>query len=499
MNKRITRPSTWFKLCPINDEKTGGTRLCKPSGPQSQVHRALAQHNKVIVNKYRQSYTTTVGAMWMYGEVMHHPGWRGFLIADDRDTAEEAFSMITTAYDSQPPQLKVPALRSGTRHLVFDNDSRLKILYATKRHLGIGRSADRLVLTEFGMWQNAAKAMQKLAPTYRKRQHAKVLIESTPGPKGCLMETVWLNALEGKGDWHPEFLKWWLDPTATAKPPVGWTPDEGELAYMNEHPGMTLEHAWFRRMLLEGEMQGDTRLFDNQYPGDEYSGFTTSGTPIIPLDAIAVMLKDSTVPAKQGDVWWLKQRTPHMRILICADPNGYGETGDPSGLTVWDLVSQDLLGYWTGRVDPGLFADIIGRVQRETSAEIVAVESNNSACIQSCVDKGVRNLHHTSRMHPGWYATHQRKTTAIAKAVDMLRTQWGISAREVLHQLLVYSTDSEKRLVSDEGSHHCDLAITVFMAADFMAGKYYGSRVVESLATVGVTRTQLKSFMRKAE
>lgn len=499
MRSRLSRPHTWFRLCPINDEQTGQVRLCKPSGPQSQVHRALAQHNKVIVNKYRQSYTTTVGTMWMYGEVMHNPGWRGFLIADQQDTAEEAFAMINTAYDAQPPQLKVLAAQGGTRHLVFDNGSRLKILYATKRHLGIGRSADRLVLTEFGLWPNAARAMQKLAPTYRKRKHAKVLIESTPGTKGCLMETIWLNALEGKGDWHPEFLRWWLDPTATAPPPPGWVPDQGEVAYLNDHPGMTIEHLWFRRVLLEGEMEGDTRLFDNQYPPNEYDGFTTTGTPVIPYDALREMLTTATMPERSGDVWWMRQCLPFHRVLICADPNGYGTKGDPSGLTVWDMVSGALLGYWTGRLDPGLFADVIGRVQRMTSAEIVAVESNNNACIQSCVDKGVKNLHHTSRMHPGWYATMQRKNKAIAKCVDMLRQGWDISAREVLHQLMVYSTDINKRILTDEGSHHCDLAITCFMAADFMAGKFYGAKVESNVSSVGITHSQVKRYMRKAQ
>ena len=80
----------------------------------------------------------------------------------------------------------------------------------------------------------------------------------------------------------------------------------------------------------------------------------------------------------------------------------------------------------------------------------------------------------------------------------MLREGWDIEAREVLHQLMVFSKDSEKRIVSDEGSHHCDLAITVFMAADFMAGKHFSSRVESRVSPVGVTHDQVKRFFKRA-
>ena len=429
--------------------------------------------------------------MWLYGRTMMNPGYRGYLVADEKGTAEEAFAMVNTAYNGQPDMLKVKANLQGTRHLTFSNASRLKILYATKRQLGIGHSSDTLVLTEFGLWQNAARSMFKLAPTYRKRPHSKVLIESTPGPKGCLMETMCLNSMAGKGDWKHIFLDWTKDLTCTIPPPEGFEPDNGELAYIEKHPGITMGHIYFRRMLLEGEMKGDVRLFDNQYPPDPYSGFIVMGTPAIPLDALQKQLTMATVPEQVGEVWSLSERSITDRILIVVDPNGYGETGDPSAITVWDMVTKRLVAYWTGRIDPGLLANKTIRLQKTYGAEIVAVESNNSACIQSCVDKGCESLYHTSRAHPGFYMTQGSKQNGISKAVDMLRTGWDIGATEVLQQLYAYSS------VDRKDGHHFDLAITVFIAASIMEGTTYLPRKVTVESPVGITRSQIRKHLKR--
>lgn len=491
IRRKLAKPSNFIRVCPINNERTGDVSLCVPTTGQLTVLDALEDHNRVLVQKYRQSYTTTAGAMWLYGRTMQNPGYHGFLVADQKDTAEETFNYIREANSRQPPLLKVAASLGGTRHLWFTNGSQLKILYATTAHLGIGRFADSLVLTEFGLWPNAETAMQRLSPAYRKRPHSKVLIESTPGPKGCLMESMCLAAMEGKGDWLHKFLDWTKDPTVTIPPPAGFKPDNNELTYISAHPGITLGHIYFRRMLLEGEMKGDARLFDNQYPPDPYSGFTVAGVASIPLDAVAEQLKCATLPPKTGDVWEVVPRTEAMRVLVCADPNGYGAAGDPSGLTVWDLVSRCLLAYWTGREDPGVFADRIIRVQRDYAAEIVAIESNNNACVQSCRDKGCPNLYHTSREHPGYYQSHMRKSAAISQAVDMLRGGWGIGALEVLHQLYTYAPDKRGK------DHHFDLAITVFMAADFMCSATYLPRAAAPEIHSLPTRANIKKFLRQ--
>jgi len=492
----LPRPRLWLKLCPVNDEATGSTRLVKPRPQQRQVLDAIETHNRVIVTKYRQSYSTTAAATWMYGDVMYHPGWRGALVADQQDTAEEAFSMITLAYDGQPASIKVSALRSGTRHLVFSNGSRLKVLYATAERLGIGRSIDRLVLTEFGLWPNAEVGMQRLSPTYRKRKHAKVLIESTPGQKGCLMENMVVNAIAGKGDWHNVFLRWWLDRYCSSVQPVGWQPDNTEIDYINGHPGMTIGHAWFRRMMLEGEMRGDTRLFDNQFPPSELGGFTVLGSPAIPLDAVQAQLDLATSPIPTGDLLLVSDRRSTDRYLIVADPAGFGATGDPSAITLWDLVTHRLIGYWSERTDPGSLADRIMRLQRWYCAEVVAVESNSSACIQALVDRGCIGLYHTSREHPGFYMDIQSKREAITRAVDLLRKGWEIRAREVLMQLYSY-TDSNR--VQRVAGHHWDLAITVFIAAYIMADGHWSPKNSDIRTTpIGVTYKDMKRLFKRA-
>lgn len=487
-------PAKYTRLFSIMNEQTGQVAPIPLTPNQTTVLSALREHPRVVVNKYRQSYMTTAGVLWLLGECQWNPGWQGFLIADTSETSAEGFMRAKHAYETMDKRLRIRSKLASQRHLQFQHGGGLRCLTSGSKDPAIGRSIDRLVITELGMWANAAAAMQKISPAYRKRPHSKVLIESTPGPAGCYYEDFWLAALEGNG-WHPIFLKWWDDPTCMSPPPKGWKPDQAELAYMNDHPSMTLGHVYFRRSLLDGEYLGDTRLFDNQYPPNEYDGFTSAGSPAIPLDAIRDMLTRAVAEPEVDHETGLRiiaEPMEHLRYGIFADPAGFGAKGDPSALTIMDICNREEVAVWEGRIDPGMFADLIGVAQQFYHAEMVVIESNAAACIQSAKDKGVQNLYWTSKQHPGWYATHSRKMQALAKLVGLLREgDIIIHTRRTLHQLMSFD--------SFEGAkdHHYDRAITMLIVADMLSGTTYLPRIHEVQNNVGVKASEVKSWLKR--
>jgi hypothetical protein len=321
------------------------------------------------------------------------------LIAERQDTAEDIFERILFAYKNLPDDVKVPTeagRKPGTTQIHFIHGGGIKVLTAGGRSPAVGRSIDRLLITEFGEAQWQRKAAANIFPAVNKRQNARVILESTPGSAGSHHETMWHNALEGKGRFHPVFLEWWLDPSCRSDP-AGLKPTEVEVEYMKRHPGMDLHNLAFRRLSLQTEMGNDERLFTSKYPSDAYDGWLGSGSPVMPIDVLKESLLHSITPpepvAKGASL--LEKPVRGRAYLICADPAGFGGSGDNSAVTVWDATERREVA--VGVVTAGVMAT--GAVTGATTAATAKGESiftplatSSETRLPSSTEKSVRLL-----------------------------------------------------------------------------------------------------------
>lgn len=466
-------PRRFVRVCQILREDEG-VGFLDPTYAQRMVLDAMVNHRWIMIGKYRQAKQTTLAVMWLLGQVMFTRGVKGALVAEKHETAEMAFERLQFAYRGIPSKFRVGSKSGGVRHIEFDHGGGIQTLTGAGRAPAVGRSIDRLVLTEYGEWPHQREAAAHLFPSINKRPNARVVLESTFGRAGSQHERMWRSALEGKGRFHAVFLEWWRDSSCLLPVPADFIPTNEELRYLEQHEGMTNGHLMFRRRSLDTEFAGDTRLFRSKYPSDPYDGWLGSLDPVMPEDALRQLLTEAVADPEEGD-WGsneLQPPRPNGVYLITADPAGYGAKGDPSALTVWDAISREEVANWSGREDPGKFADRLCRVQARYGNCLLAVESNAAHCIATLRSYGTQRLLWTDKSHPGWYNTRKRLQEAEARTIQLLREDdLRIRSRATLHQMLDY--DGRARDSKSNEGHHFDRAVTVVMAGDILSRRAF--------------------------
>ena len=470
--------SAFPSMCQIvkEDESTDYMDL---TPTQLKICEAYDQHNWLMVNKYRQAKVTTISVMLLLRDCMYLSGVKGLLIAERQGTAEDVFERILFAYHRLPEDVKMPIAanrKAGTTQIHFCHGGSIKILTTGGRSPAIGRSIDRLVITEFGESKWQRKAAINIFPTLNKRPNAKVVLESTPGRAGSHHEQMWHLSMEGRGRFHPLFFNWWDDESCGVRD-KNFKPTEAELHVRDQHPGMTNISLAFRRAALETEFGGDIRLFTSKYPSGPYDGWIGEDAPIMPVDVLKPWLDQAVADPLLGMAGCHELEPPKRTstYLITADPAGFGSTGDKSALTVWDAIERKEVAFWEDRESPDRFARRLIQVQARYNQALLAVESNAAACIATLKDIGVHNLLWTDRNHPGWYATSKRIQEAEARLVKMLyETDITIRSRGTLHQLVNYDGSRKKRVKGLDGiTHHFDRARTAIMAADILSRRHF--------------------------
>ena len=498
----FSTPDAFVSMCQIvrEDESTG---YMEPTFTQKKLLKAYDENRWLMVNKFRQAKITTVSVMLLLRDCMYLSGVKGLLIAERQDTAEDIFERILFAYNRLPDDVKMPLTpgkKAGATQMQFIHGGGIKVLTAGGRSPAIGRSIDRLVITEFGEAQWQRKAAINIFPTVNKRPNAKVILESTPGRAGSHHEQMWRSALEGTSRFSPLFLEWWEDDSCREMV-NDFQPSAAEIEYMKRHPGMSIHNLAFRRRGLNTEFVGDTRLFSCKYPSDPYDGWLGTTNPVMPAEVLKPWLAEAKADPElsMSGCHEFEGPQPGRSYLITADPAGFGSTGDKSALTVWDAIEWKEVAFWEDRETPDRFAQRLKLIQARYNQALLAVESNATACIAILKDQETRNLLWTDRNHPGWYATQKRVQESEARLVQMLREgDIRIQSRGTLHQLLNYDGSKKKRVRGEDGIlHHFDRARTAVMAADILSKRRFHTTTKETSPTHSagqVTIRQLDNF-----
>lgn len=456
----------FFRASIIQNEQTEELEYCQLMSTQLPVLDAIKQDNSfLLINKPRQSATSTICLMWLLQQVEYKPGRKGILIANTRDVANELFDRLLTAYSHQPEEIKVPAKRNGARCLQFVHGGKIDVLTAGQDDPGMGYSPSVVLASEFAAWDK--DVLSKLIPAIAKRPNARIIIETTPGNHDSEHHKLWMAASSGLHQFKPVMIKWWEH--EGYKKPAGpsFLLDEFEESLAKKYLGITPEHLSFRRYMLESACFGDERTFANKYPYDEMSGFSTSGAPALPSEGLMKLLPFSLQDPDLGKGW--EGPEEGCSYLIAVDPNSYGESGDPSAVTVWHRQDKREIAAWAGRIDPIRLASVLVVLGKLYNNALLVVESNAAACITALSTLHYPHIYSTSATHPGWYAQTASKDRAHGYLVQMLQYgQLQIRSKAGIMQLLNYSGTKNRK-----NGHHYDRVDSYLMAADVL----YSSKV----------------------
>jgi hypothetical protein len=502
------------RICHIQREDgTGG--LLEPTSTQDEQTEVCDEALWTYTVKYRQAKITTPSVLDVLRHVMYHPGSRGVIIAEKEKTAKEAFLRLANAWHHLPPPVRVPTVRDPSKEeILFDSwfggrrhDGYINTITGGSRTPAIGHSPDYALITEYGEFENYDSFNGSFFPSVNKRPNAQVRIETTPGAYRSVAHQMFLKALNGEGRFTPLFLRWWADDTCTLPVPQGFrrTPEEEAYAVRvaaNEAVALTQRwvrgrpapvtdgHLVFRRIALDTEFHGDTRLFDGKYPPGPRDGWIVDGVPHIPQDALERLYAQFPTSVQEGEERVYAAREQGAPYLLTCDPAGFGQSGDPSAWTLWHGWDREEVACWSGRCDPGALADRLIRVRALYDADVI-VESNKGECCQALLSRGCPKLVWDNGQ-PGWYATDLSKGQAKTQLVDLLRQrEMTIHTTQTLDQLATW--DGATR--SNKLGHHWDRVVTCVIAAYGFRRMAYGHRpAAERPATprrAGITWAEL--------
>lgn len=478
--KRANNVHIFPTLCQIT-RLDGSVGTIVPTYTQQLLLEHIAAFSWTYTLKFRQAASSTIHVADQLRHVAFTPGAMGMLIGDKEDTYKELMRRMAIMYNGLNESIRPPLARApSSESIVFSerHNGLIQGVTGGGENPAIGFSPDYAIISEYGLYQFFDKFNGAFFPAINRRPNAKCRIETTPGTYNSAAHEMYKAALQGKGRFKALFLSWWRDATCISHdPPMpsDYEPEQSETEYAasvnafdvasigqpwypyKEHQPISREHLWFRRISMETEFNGDYRLFDNKYPPNPFAGWLVGSSPTIPPEPLE-RLRAKAKPVDEDTEVFLEEPEPGCPYLITVDGAGYGKTGDPAAIVLWNMWDWRAVGMWSGREDPGQVARRVVKWQRKYNADVIA-ETNKDGVAAALQVLDCPKLYWSSSEQPGWYSSQVSKSLALSNLVDMLRAnEIDIPFAPMIEQLS--SWDGKTRAQSTgKTRHHWDLAI----------------------------------------
>lgn len=304
----------------------GGLVPLTPTEQQKKLHavaeRQLREKGRVriIVAKGRKTKTSTYVQGRFFWKVTHRKGTQAYVIAHDKKTTDEIFSMADRFYRHCPPLLRPTASQNSVTSMKFEEiDSDYAVGTAGSLNVGRGYSPQLLHGSELGFWPKGEEIARGLITAVADEPGTEVWLESTGNGPGDYFHSQVMAALAGQSDYEVVFLEWWLEPEYSSSEEISPTEKEQEL--LKSYPGLTLGNlAWRRKRIAS--YGGDKRaemLFTREYPMSIAEVFSQAEGSFIEPELVTDAAK------RQPD------DVPGGSVVVGIDPGGGGE--DPTGFT----------------------------------------------------------------------------------------------------------------------------------------------------------------------
>jgi hypothetical protein len=270
---------------------------------------------RILCIKDRQIGFTTFIAGLFYWVCTLFPNKQALLAAQDIDAAAGIFDKVKLFYKKSPDELKPLRKISNRRELYFANpnedgqlglESRILIDTADSKELGVSKTIQLVLLSEFAIWEAMGFALKPrliaLKQAIPRRAGTAIIIETTPRGEGYVSE-MWEDESNG-------YTKIFISSVADEQYRVEINPanyfdlstfdehkygDEEEEYYLYEkevkywypeisdlqliHHEVMCRLAW-RRSMIDDECEGDKDAFDREYPITIEKAFAAKGSQV---------------------------------------------------------------------------------------------------------------------------------------------------------------------------------------------------------------------------
>lgn len=370
-------------------DKRGQIIPLRYSTSQLHVHAALEEQRRrtgrvrAIVLKGRQQFISTYVTSRHFKRASTETGKRAYILTHEQKATDNLFEMVDRYYHNLPSEFRPRAGTASAKELHFKNlDS--GYLVGTAGTKGTGRSGTVQFFhgSEVAFWPNAKDHMAGVGQAVPQEDDTEVILESTANGVGNLFHGKWQTATAGErdegddSDYVPIFVPWMWQLEYSREAPANFEMDEKEAEYAEAY-GCTPNQMYWRRLKIRDDFDGDTALFDQEYPATPELAFR-SATPeclIAPeLIAFARKAKVEINPAAPK-IWGL-------------DPAEYGD--DRSSLAKRQGRVVPEVKFWTKKGPSELVGLVAIEYDREPEPKPQAIFVDTSSTI--AVAEGLQAL-----------------------------------------------------------------------------------------------------------
>jgi hypothetical protein len=338
--------------------KQGDVVPFKLRRPQRRLARALmAQRDagipmRAVLLKARQVGMSTFSQAVIIQRVTQQSNHTAMVLATDRDTAGNLFSIGEGMYARLPAEIRPPvASQSGTqdrKHMTFGEPSRQlrregvlglnsRITMATPAGLsGRSRTIRTLHISEYAHWPMSDKLLA-VVNGVPDDPDSLILNESTPLGHNHFKDA-WDLAVSGESGYIPFFTPWYEDGEYRRPFPndaeleafvpgdhpkyggdeeadlylqlrediAAWMTEEGERFTDATLELLVLEHLNWRRWAIPAKAEGSLEKFHQEYPSNPDEAFLATGNRVFDAKIVAGVIKrcetESDPPVRSIDV-----------------------------------------------------------------------------------------------------------------------------------------------------------------------------------------------------
>lgn len=430
---------------------------------------------RVVVLKGRQQGLSTVIEGIIYWWTSQHKAVKAIVMTHLGESTKALFDMAKRYHENCPEVLRPHTKYSSRKELAFDLlDSSYMVATAGGEGVGRGETIQLAHLSEAAFYPPAT-AKDNINGLMQAIPNAKgtfVFVESTANGIGNPFHNIWTSAVEGKSDYEPVFIPWFIQKEYRAPVTANFqrTPKEEELVKLY---GLDDEQLMFRRhkVAINGE-----EMFQQEYPCHADEAFLTSGRPVFNTQQIHELLQSAPdikqrleligeefEEAPRGDLILYRTHDPGETYYIGADVAMGVRGGDWSVAQILDSKKRQV-GVYRSQVHPDYFATVLDKLGHFFNTAKIAVENNNHGILTATrlgKDLAYPNLYfetHVDKQTEDETVTYGFRTTVKTKPliIDKLRQAFrekdiSVLDKVTLRELITYVVTDEGKMEAEPG------------------------------------------------